>query len=240
VGEQPNKACVCTATVLDLLWLRSPVLNHTVALGTARASFLSVKSQVSHVLDPLDKGRILCPVDFDVNSLSALDLARDLARGSRAALYVLHVVPSPEAPERFSTTHQPPEAHDTSIASVVTSARLLVERRRQCHWAQLRFDELVRESLRNVPGRLLLRAGKPAEQILEVADELQPRLLVIATNSHTAESQPLLGSVAQLVIGSSPCPVLTVRNASKCEQGRLGAVIALADCGPLQAFGKST
>src|SRR5262249_16822707 len=149
---------------------------------TACASFLSVKSQVSHALDSTDEGRILCPVDFDVNSLSALDLARDLARGSGAALYVLHVVPSPEAPDRLSTIRPPPATHDTSRASVVTSARLLVERTRQCHSAQLRFDELVRESLGNLRGRLLLRAGKPAEQIVEVANELQPRLLVIATN----------------------------------------------------------
>jgi nucleotide-binding universal stress UspA family protein len=208
------------------------------ALGKAIALFFSVKSQVSQVLETTDNSRILCSVDFDVNSLSALDLARDLARESGAALYVLHVVPSPEGANKLSTTDQPSDTHETSIASVVTSARLLVERTRQFHFARLRFNELVRESLGNFTCRLLLRAGKPAEQIVDVANELKPRLLVIATNSQTAESPLCLGSVAQLVIRASPCPVLTVRNALKSRQGRLGGVIASADGGPPHMLGK--
>ena len=37
--------------------------------------------------------RILCPVDFDDNSMQALDTAANLARESNGTVFVLHVVP---------------------------------------------------------------------------------------------------------------------------------------------------
>ena len=37
--------------------------------------------------------RILCPIDFDDNSLAALAAAVDLARRSDGTVFVLHVVP---------------------------------------------------------------------------------------------------------------------------------------------------
>ena len=37
--------------------------------------------------------RILCPVDFDDNSMQALDTAADLARENNGTVFVLHVVP---------------------------------------------------------------------------------------------------------------------------------------------------
>src|SRR5579862_7981764 len=37
--------------------------------------------------------RILCPIDFDDNSIAALGTAADLARRSDGTVYVLHVVP---------------------------------------------------------------------------------------------------------------------------------------------------
>ena len=37
--------------------------------------------------------RILCPVDFDDNSMLALDTAANLARDSNGTVFILHVVP---------------------------------------------------------------------------------------------------------------------------------------------------
>jgi nucleotide-binding universal stress UspA family protein len=102
---------------------------------------------------------------------------------------------------------------------------LLVERTRQFYFAQLRFDELVRAPLRDVKYRLLVRSGDPAQHILDVAGELKAQMLVMATNSRIRGSRPTLGSVAEIVIRESPCPVLTVRNASKFEAGRFGSLV---------------
>ena len=43
--------------------------------------------------------RILCPVDFDPNSLQALQLASELAQERNATLHLLHVVAMPPGPE---------------------------------------------------------------------------------------------------------------------------------------------
>jgi nucleotide-binding universal stress UspA family protein len=39
--------------------------------------------------------RILCPIDFDENSLTALDIAIQVATQNGAAIYLAHVVPLP-------------------------------------------------------------------------------------------------------------------------------------------------
>jgi universal stress protein A len=173
----------------------------------------------------MDKARILCAVDFDVNSLAALDLACDLARHNDGTLYVLHVVASCEQADAVSTKRRSSGLNQSAIAPLVTSARLLVECTRHFYFAQLRFDELARESLGDVTHHLLLRTGKPAEQILDVANELKVRVVVMATNSRTGQSRLLLGSVAENVIRDSPCPVLTVGRASKYEQVHTGSLI---------------
>jgi nucleotide-binding universal stress UspA family protein len=43
--------------------------------------------------------KILCPVDFDQNSLLALRLASELAQEGKATLRLLHVVAMPTGPE---------------------------------------------------------------------------------------------------------------------------------------------
>src|SRR5215472_7342223 len=104
----------------------------------------------------MEKVRILCALDFEVNSLLALDLARDLVRDNHGTLYVLHVLPS--------------------IAPRLLLAPLL-ERTR--HFARLRLDEVVREALSKVDYRLLLRTGNPAEQIIDAAAELNAKMVVL-------------------------------------------------------------
>ena len=43
--------------------------------------------------------KILCPVDFDPNSVRALRAATELAQERKATLYLLHVVGMPPGPE---------------------------------------------------------------------------------------------------------------------------------------------
>jgi len=142
-----------------------------------------------------DQARILCAVDFDVNSLAALDLARDLIRDNGGTLYVLHVVPS--------------------VAPLLVLAPLLIERTR--HFARIRLDEVARESLSEVDYRLILRTGDPAGQIIAAAAELNVKMVVLATHGRPAAPHVSLGSVAEGVIRGSPCPVLTIGGASGHE-----------------------
>jgi nucleotide-binding universal stress UspA family protein len=151
-----------------------------------------------------EKARILCAVDFDVNSLAALDVARDLVRDNGGTLYVLHVMPS--------------------VASLLVLAPLLVERTR--HFSRIRLEEVARESLSEVDYRLLLRTGHPAEQIIAAAAELNVKMVVLATHGRPSVPQVSLGSVAEQVIRGSPCPVLTIGRASDHESAHSVANLA--------------
>jgi universal stress protein A len=57
----------------------------------------------------------------------------------------------------------------------------------------------------------ILRIGDPANVILELANELHAELVVMGTHGRRGVSRLLLGSVAESVARSSPCPVLLLR-----------------------------
>jgi universal stress protein A len=133
--------------------------------------------------------RILCPIDFDGNSLDALRLARRLAEQDKATLYLLHVIP-PQDP-------------------LVMSAPAIAE-----HDEKYAREELQRVSnaeLTGVDHEVLLRFGHPAEQIVAAERETKAELLVMATHGRTGVSHFIMGSVAEKVVRESACPVLTVR-----------------------------
>jgi universal stress protein A len=144
---------------------------------------------------------ILCPIDFDVNSLATLDWARELAREGNATLHMLHVV--------------------TLSYPLLTSAPFLISRARECAYIQL--QEIARESLGNVDHRLVLKTGPPAELIIKTAQELKADVVVMATHGRTGVSRLFLGSVTEKVVRASPCPVLTIRGMSVCQPDRQGA-----------------
>ncbi len=54
--------------------------------------------------------------------------------------------------------------------------------------------------------------GKPADKVLEAAEQLDVDVIVIGLGEHTPVGKVLFGSVAQAVILASSCPVTTVSN----------------------------
>ena len=55
-----------------------------------------------------------------------------------------------------------------------------------------------------------LRSGSPASEIVKAARELEAGLVVVASGSRGLSDTVLLGSTAQRVQHSAPCPVLVV------------------------------
>jgi nucleotide-binding universal stress UspA family protein len=140
---------------------------------------------------------ILCPVDFDPNSMAALKFAWLMARKYRAAITLLHVVRVPFEPSEVPVEPAMPEwARD----------------------ARARLAKVAAENLGpKAKCKMLVRRGDPISAILEVEEELRPDLVVMATHGRTGLSHFVLGSVAQRMVRESTVPVLTVR-------GRVGAV----------------
>jgi universal stress protein A len=172
---------------------RRPIASESAELG---------RQQRGQEMQATQMTRILCPIDFDVNSLAALDLARDLVRQNGGKLYLLHVVSSPNP--------------------LISSAPLLLER--VGHFARIQLDEVARESLGDVDHHLLLRTGRPAEEIIAAATDLEVHMVVMATRGRTSMSR-FLGSVTESVIRESPCPVLTIGGVSKYDSGHSSIAI---------------
>jgi nucleotide-binding universal stress UspA family protein len=78
--------------------------------------------------------------------------------------------------------------------------------------AQRRLALLVARVLRaRVRARPLLVEGLPQEEIPRVARRARALLVVVGTHGRTGIARLLMGSVAAQVIGTSPCPVMTIR-----------------------------
>jgi len=133
--------------------------------------------------------RILCPIDFDGNSLEALRMARGIAEQNGARLFVLHAVP-PGDP-------------------TVMSAPAIMEQKGNRARAELL--RISNTELTGVDHETLLRFGHPAKEIIAGAVATNADLVVMATHGRAGVPRLILGSVAEKVVRESPCPVLTVR-----------------------------
>lgn len=74
------------------------------------------------------------------------------------------------------------------------------------------FDGLLgRAKAADVQACDLLRYGRPAEEIVNAAVAEFADLIVMGTHGRTGLRRLMLGSVAQQVVATAPCPVVTVR-----------------------------
>lgn len=134
---------------------------------------------------------ILCPVDFDESSMSALDTAGEIARQNDGTVSVLHVVPMIVPPVGMPVYVQ------------------LYQGQRQTAAAKL--EEITSKRLSGLKYELLTEMGDPAPVILRTATEAGADLVVMASHGRRGFSRLFLGSVAELVLRESNRPVLTVR-----------------------------
>jgi nucleotide-binding universal stress UspA family protein len=151
--------------------------------------------------DHLSAGPILVPVDFSKHSEAALRWAEECAHSFGAALYVLHVVHDPEsAPGYYTRTDD-----GGHLQRLEEGAReMLVEflKRVPCDHPGIRGAEQFQTEL---------VAGLPASRILEVAERIGARMIVMGSQGRTGLSHLLLGSKAERVVQLSPIPVTIVK-----------------------------
>jgi universal stress protein A len=142
--------------------------------------------------------RILVPVDFSDPSLQALDYAIELGRRLKAELIVLHAV----EPVYY------PTAGD--ISGIAYDVGLVYQELERAGHAQLsRLAATLRA--RRVAVRALLLVGTAHRVITETAKKLKADLIVMSTHGRTGLLHVLMGSVAERVVRTAVCPVMTVR-----------------------------
>jgi nucleotide-binding universal stress UspA family protein len=141
---------------------------------------------------------ILVATDFSEPSEVAVRYGRALADAFHASLHILHVVP------------------DSMALPWATMADGLAMADVQQRWEreanerlQRMLPEYEREALH---ASLVTRAGDPVRQIVSYAAETSADLVVLGTHGRGPVAHMLMGSVAERVVRTAPCPVLTVRH----------------------------
>ena len=142
--------------------------------------------------------RILVPTDFSATADAALDYAYVLAERFGASIELLHVLDDP-----FVADGMAAEAY-ISEAPVLRSAMLREAQER------LRHRVTPREGVTHIDTEVLF--GHGARTIAEYAAERGVDLIVMGTHGRTGFAHLLLGSVAERLVRTAPCPVLTVRH----------------------------
>jgi len=149
--------------------------------------------------------RILVPTDFSPASDAALEYARILAAKFGSTLRILHVIDDPSSSSAFVGDGFAPSTEDIRN-------RLLKE-------ARTRLDRLM-----NLADRSRYHAhadavsGTPADAIIDFASATGTSLVVMGTHGRTGLAHLLMGSVAEQVVRTAPCPVLTVRHVAIADE----------------------
>jgi nucleotide-binding universal stress UspA family protein len=141
---------------------------------------------------------VLVATDFSEPSATALEYGRALARTFHASLHVIHVVDSAVLQGML------PDAAPSNYGELLQE--LEDSRRRQLE-ATVRDDD--RRELNATPV-LRSRTG-PAAGIVSYARGANIDLIVMGTHGRGGWSHLIMGSVAEKVVRTAPCPVLTVR-----------------------------
>lgn len=140
--------------------------------------------------------RILLPTDFSDYSTAATKYACELAARFDSELHVLHTLEHYLSPT-------PTFGFGLDMPTFVKESKAAAEKK---------LTRLIDSSWS--VGRTVIRSvieGSPRVEIIRYAREANIDLIVLSTHGRTGLSHVMLGSVAESVVRTAPCPVLTVR-----------------------------
>ncbi len=152
--------------------------------------------------DMLPIRKILCPTDFSEPAYKGVEAGAELAEKLSARLILAHVVTPPLLPVG---------AHPAAgVAGEGQRTPLLLDERQAQARAEMQelLDKRIPDHLESATHILF---GRPADEIVRLAEEEDVDLIVIATHGQTGWGRIFFGSVAEKVVRLAECPVLTVK-----------------------------
>ena len=140
--------------------------------------------------------KILFPIDFASHYETLVPWVSTFAEKFGATVYVLFVT---QDLANFATFFVPHGNIQSFQEEALTAAKK-------------KMAAVAQESFKAFP-KLETRVdiGSPAEKILEVAGKEKIDLIVMGVHGRKGLDRAIFGSVADKVVQSAPCPVLTVR-----------------------------
>lgn len=144
--------------------------------------------------------KILVPIDFSDFSKNALRYAIQFAENFQAKVYIVYVIEPMVYPSDFSLGQ-------VAIPNVEYDMQ---------DRAKSELDNLIKNEITtSLETEIIIRAGKPFVEIIDVAAEKDIDLIIIATHGLTGVEHLLFGSTAEKVVRKAPCPVLSIREPIK-------------------------
>jgi nucleotide-binding universal stress UspA family protein len=141
--------------------------------------------------------RILHPTDFSDCATNAEQHAVKLARAFGAEVMLVHVVvEAPPYRENLFGAADPRAFYDAQRAWATRTLTARAER--------------IREAT-GLATRPIICTGAPAREIAAVAEREGIDLIVLGTHGRGHLDRLLVGSVADRLVRTAPCPVMTVR-----------------------------
>ena len=141
--------------------------------------------------------KILVATDFSEVADAALDYGRTLAEHFRADLHLLHVAGD-------LLTANPGLGYVPDLTAVQREGE-------ESALKQLEGRLATQGQIAHVYRRVIT-SNAPARTIVEYAKTASIDLIVIGTQGRSGVSRLLMGSVAERVVRTAPCPVLTVHH----------------------------
>jgi nucleotide-binding universal stress UspA family protein len=144
---------------------------------------------------------MLVPTDFSPASDIAFTYAVDMAVRQGCSIHLLHIIDDAS----FATAY--PDGFYVELPGL--RAQLIGE-------ATGRLEEKAAKCMAaGVTATTEVAVGRPARAIVEEATSRGTDLIVMGTHGRSGFAHLVLGSVAERVVRTAPCPVLTVRDTSR-------------------------
>jgi universal stress protein A len=140
--------------------------------------------------------KILVPVDFSSSSNKAFLFAREMVKCWEGELHLVHIL---DTDFLSGAVHITIEPLDESVAK----------------WKKRAEDKLKAiyhdEEGPELTGEIHVRDGKPHEEILKLADELEVGMIVIGSHGRKGLERAIFGSVAEKVTRMAKTPILVIK-----------------------------
>ncbi|MGM0612412.1 MAG: universal stress protein [Bacteroidota bacterium] len=138
---------------------------------------------------------ILVPTDFQNPSIEAIDYAADICKKIEGNIILLHILETRGIVDEF--------------LNIGDNLVKITEKAKEKLWE---LGESIREKYPEIAIETRVERGKPYQEILAVAEEIDPRMVIIGENHQGKQVQKHLGSTVYHVTLKSPAPVLTLKS----------------------------
>lgn len=150
---------------------------------------------------------ILVPTDLSLHAEAAFEYACELAVKLDATVHLVNVIGIPALGV--------PELGVAVTSAMIESMLADNQRALDALAARVPFGARI--------GQILMKTGDARDMIDQTAKEIGADLIVMGTHGRRGFSRALLGSTAEVVVRTAPCPVLTVRMKDQKHSGRHAA-----------------